>query len=254
MELETVGLRAEAAPTRLDVFDPRGRVLCALALACVLASVRSFSALLCGLPIPLILLLLDRDGTPGRELLHLNAVGLFIALLLMLTYPGERFWGVFSVEGLKLSGLILMKLNLISVLLSRMILSLGVERVDHVLTRLGVSEKLRVLLLLSTRCIFILAERVGTMVRAVRLRAPDLRGLLMCRTFACMLGTTLLLGSDRADRMMLAIRCRGGMAGFSQCRPLRWRGIDTALCLAFALNIAVILMELSREVLGGWIR
>ncbi len=45
-----------------------------------------------------------------------------------------------------------------------MVLSLGVE-VDHVLTCLGVSEA-QVLLLLSARCIFILAERVETVVRA----------------------------------------------------------------------------------------
>ena len=240
MELETRGLRSEAAPTRLSVFDPRARVLCALAMACILASVRSFPALLCGLPIPIALLFLD-SAMMLRELFHWNAAGLFIALLLTLTYPGDRFWGVFSTAGLRLSGLILLKLNLISILLTRMVLSLGVEKVDHVLTCLGVSEKLRVLLLLSARCIFILAERVETMVRAVHLRAPELRGLTMCRTFACVLGTTLLHSSDRAEQMMRAIRCRGGMAGFSQCRPLLWRGIDTVLCLAFALNIGVIL-------------
>ena len=88
----------------------------------------------------------------------------------------------------------LLKLNLISVLLSRMILSLGVGRVDGVLARLGVPEKLRILLLLSTRCIFILAERAGTMVRAVQLRGPGLKGIPMCRTFACVLGTTLEIG------------------------------------------------------------
>ena len=93
----------------------------------------------------------------------------------------------------------------------------------------------------STRCIFILAERAGTMVRAVQLRGPDLKGIPMCRTFACMLGTTLVHGSERSERMMLAIRCRGGMAGFCQGRPLCWQGRDVLFCLLFALNVAVIL-------------
>ena len=241
MQLDTSGLRAEATPTGLDRFDPRGRVLCAFVLAFVLASVRSFPALFCGVPIVLVLFFLGEPGPLARELLHLNAVGAFIALLLMLTYPGERFWGPFSAAGLRFAALILLKLNLISVLLSRMILSLGVGRVDGVLARLGVPEKLRILLLLSTRCIFILAERAGTMVRAVQLRGPDLKGIPMCRTFACMLGTTLVHGSERSERMMLAIRCRGGMAGFCQGRPLCWRGRDILFCLLFGLDVAAIL-------------
>ena len=87
MQLDTSALRAEATPTGLDRFDPRGRVLCALVLAFVLASVRSFSALLCGVPVVLVLFFLGEPGPLARELLHLNAVGAFIALLLMLTYP-----------------------------------------------------------------------------------------------------------------------------------------------------------------------
>ena len=121
MQLDTSALRAEATPTGLDRFDPRGRVLCALVLAFVLASVRSFPALLCGVPVVLVLFFLGEPGPLARELLHLNAVGAFIALLLMLTYPGERFWGPFSAAGLRFAGLILLKLNLISVLLSRMV-------------------------------------------------------------------------------------------------------------------------------------
>lgn len=242
MRLDTSGLRIEASLSRLDRFDPRGRMLCALALAFVLASVGSFPALFCGAPLPLLLLFLDDSKTLRGELVRLNLFGGVIALLLVLTYPGERFWGIFSGPGLRFAGLVLIKLNLISVLLSRMILALGVERADNALLRLGVSEKLRILMLLSARCIFILAEGAGTMVRAVSLRAPGLRGLPMCRTFACVLGTTLLHGSERAERTMLAIRCRGGMAGFSQCPPMSWRGGDTLLCLLFGLNVAVVLL------------
>ncbi|MDO4787411.1 MAG: energy-coupling factor transporter transmembrane component T [Fretibacterium sp.] len=241
MRFDADGFSAEATSTRLDVFDPRARVLCALALAVVLASLRSFPPLLCGSLIPLILLFRDEGGMLRGVLPRLNVVGIFVALILMLTYPGERFWRVFSVEGLKLALLVVFKLNVISILLIRMVVALGVERIENVLARFGLSEKLRVLLLLTTRCIFLLAERTETMVRAVHLRAPELRGTLMFKAFACMLGTTLLHSSDRAERTMLAIRCRGGLAGFSQCRPLCWSRIDTLLCLSFCLNIAVIL-------------
>ena len=241
MHIHTGHLYDAANPTRLDFFDPRCRLLSAVALAAVLASVRSFPALLIGAPIPLVLFFSDRVSPLAKTLLHLNAVSIFVCILLPLTYPGERIARIFSTEGLWLALLITLKLNLISVVLIRMVVSMGPERIDNVLSSLGFPEKLRVLLLLSMRSIFILTERVATTIRALHLRAPALKGVLMCRTFACMLGTTLIHSSDRAERSMQAIRCRGGLGGFSQCPPLRWHGTDTLLCLFFALNIILIL-------------
>ncbi|NLL35939.1 MAG: hypothetical protein GX256_00260 [Fretibacterium sp.] len=242
MRLDISSLNAGARLTPLDSFDPRARFLCGLALAIVLASVRSFPPLVPGALIPLLLFFSGDVRASGRALVSLNVVSAFVGLLLALTYPGGRVWGLFSREGLRLGVLIALKLNLISVLLFHTILALGVSGVDSVLSRFGVSEKLRVLLLLSTRSILILMERVATRVLAVRLRGPDVKGLLRWKTLACMLGTTLLHSSDRAERAMLAIRCRGGLAGFSQGRPMIWSVKDALLCLFFGLNVAAILL------------
>ena len=227
--------------TRLDALDPRCRVLCALVLAAVLASVRSLPALAFGALIPLFLLFADEIGPLAKTLLHLNTMSVFVCLLMPLTYPGERMMGFFSVEGLKLALLITVKLNLISIVLIRMVVSLGMGKIDNVLGDFRLPEKLRVLLLMSMRCVFLLTERVTAMIRAIRLRAPELKGLLLCRTFACMLGTTLIHSSDRAERSMMAIRCRGGLGGFSQCCPLQWRKTDTLFCLFWGLNIGAII-------------
>jgi energy-coupling factor transporter transmembrane protein EcfT len=230
-------------PSRLDAFDPRCRVLCGLAFSAALVCAR-LPGLLAGCAVPLLLLFAGRPAELAEVLAHVNAAAVFVWILLPLTVPGTRAAGVFSVEGLSLALLTTCKLNLISVTLIRMVAALGVERIDSVLGSFRIPEKMRVLLLLTARYVFLLAERVATMTRAVRLRAPDLRGRRMCAAFACMLGTTLVHSSDRAERSMLAMRCRAGgdtvLRGFSQCRPMRWRARDTALCLFFAANIAAV--------------
>jgi energy-coupling factor transporter transmembrane protein EcfT len=220
-------------------------VFCALALSAALASVQSFPGLLAGGAVPLLLLFTGSPLELARALARVNAVTIFVWILLPLTVPGPRAAGVFSVEGLRLALLTTCKLNLISITLIRMVAALGMGRIDDVLGGFRLPKKMRALLLLTMRYVLLLTERVSTMTRAIRLRAPGLRGGRMCAAFACMLGTTLIHSSDRAERAMLAMRCRAGsdtfcLSGFSRCRPLRWRARDTALCLFFAANAALV--------------
>jgi len=191
-------------------------------------------------------------------LARVNTVTIFMWLLMPLTFPEPRAWG-FSISGAQAALLFTCKLNLISVVLIRMVAALGLGGLDNVLGSLRLPEMLRVLLLLTGRYILLLLERVTTMTLAIRLRAPNLRGRRLCSTFACMLGTTLIHSSDRAERAMLAMKLRsaapmsiapigaaptGGthvtLAGFAQGNPLLWRRRDGALCAFFAVNILVI--------------
>jgi cobalt/nickel transport system permease protein len=249
MRFDASHLCGAARPSRLDVFDPRCRVICALFLSAALASVQSFPGLLAGSLVPLALLFEARydftttTGPSGLHgllgtLAHVNAFSVFAFIFLPFTFTGPG-----PLPGLRMALLITCKLNLISVVLIRMVAALGVVRVDNVLSGLRLPIKMRVLLLLTARYVLLLLERVGTMTSAIRLRAPLLRGRRMCAAFACMLGTTLIHSSDRAERAMLAMRCRAGgdtLAGFSQGYPLTWRWRDTGLCALFAANIAAI--------------
>jgi cobalt/nickel transport system permease protein len=211
-----------------------------LALTVVLASAQSLAGLLAGSVVPFLLLFAGEAGGMAGTLLHVNAVTLFVWVVLPLTTPGERVFGLFSEPGLRLALLVTCKLNLISVTLIRMVAELGMGRIDNVLGDFRIPEKMRVLLLLTLRYTLLLMERVAAMTRAIRLRAPSLRGKRLCSAFGCMLGTTLIHSSDRAERSMLAMRCRGGMAGFSQCCPMTWRARDTLLCAFFAANAALV--------------
>jgi energy-coupling factor transporter transmembrane protein EcfT len=209
-------------------------VLCALLLAGALAAARSLPGLLTGCAVPVVLFFAKGSKDLIKNLLHVNALTIAVWLVLPLTAPSG--W----LAGLELAFLVTCKLNLISVTLIRMVAELGIEQIDSVLIWCRVSEKMRVLLLLTARYVFLLRDRLGTMTRAIRLRAPGLRGKPLYAAFACMLGTTLIHSSDRAERSMLALNCRGGMKGFSQCRPLNWRFQDTLLCAFFAANAAAV--------------
>ena len=231
------GRMSKSSP--LDALDPRCRVLSALLFSAVLASTQSMAGLLAGCVIPFILLFTGDMRGVIKPLVHINSVVVFFWVILPLTAQGPT--GAMT-YGLRLALLITCKLNLLSIVMIRMIASLGLGELDTALAYFHIPEKLRVLLLLTMRYTFLLKERVAAMTRAVRLRAPELRGGKLYRTFACMLGTTLIHSSDRSERSMLAMRCRGGIAGFSQCPVMNWRLRDTLLCVFFAINAALIVV------------
>jgi energy-coupling factor transporter transmembrane protein EcfT len=161
-----------------------------------------------------------------------------IVLFLPITYPGKRLWGIGSVEGLELAGLVIWKLNLISVVTARLVISMGTPGIDDAMAKLCVPLKMRMLLILTARYILLLSERVSTMARAVRLRAPTSGLMTSYRAIACMIGTTLVHSSDRAERASLALRCRGGMGGFAFGGQGRWTFRDSLACLFFAVYFA----------------
>lgn len=219
-----------AASSGLDALDPRARLLCGLAYSLALSSLGPRSLVLAAPPV-LLLLLCGPIRPLLRTLLRLNAASLIMVILLVLTYPSQ---------GLRLGLLVVARLNLISIVLFRMVLALGPGRADAALSRLGLPEKLRALLLLTLRGIFILAEGERTALTALHLRAPKLRPLLGLQAFASLTASSLLQGADRSARMALALELRGGLAGFAQARPLSWRRWDTALCLGTALYLLTI--------------
>jgi energy-coupling factor transporter transmembrane protein EcfT len=210
-----------------------------LCLAFTIAAVGGVPALAAGSVLPLCLLFMDgRSGLSAliRMLSGVNKVSVLAIIFLPLTYPGSRVLMFFSAEGARAALLITWKLNIISVVLLKMVTSMGMPGVNDALAALRFPLKLRMLLILTMRYIILLADRMSAMTRAVDLRAPDLKGGGVFRAYACMLGTTLVHSADRAERASLAMECRGGMNGFSGIAARGWTRRDLALCALFALN------------------
>ncbi|MDR1742042.1 MAG: energy-coupling factor transporter transmembrane protein EcfT [Synergistaceae bacterium] len=183
----------------VDRLDPCVRVACAFCAVIAISASSSWMAMTvcCALVLPLV------NAHLLHALLHLNLWTLFVWLTLPFTDGGVHSAIVITV-----------KLNLAAIAVLRLVAGLGVVQLNRVLMRARVPASFRVLLLLMARCVFTGLDRIRTMTLAIRLRAPRLRGLPLCRTFGYMLATTLVHNADRGERVAMAMRCRGGMDGF----------------------------------------
>ena len=235
----------------LDVFDPRSRFLCAFALSLAFSFVSSLPAILVSAIVPAALLFLGDRASMLQTLKRVNIAGLFICLLLPLTYRGERYWGVISVDGMIMALLVLYRLNIITVVMQRLVAALGIGRIHDVLAALGAPEKLRILLLLTIRHIWLLMDRSLTVQRAVSVRAPKLSWRLASVAFACGVGTAMIHSQDRAERSLLAIYSRGGFKGFSQYSSMSWHLRDTLLCALCLLCVLCICFSAALPSMGG---
>jgi energy-coupling factor transporter transmembrane protein EcfT len=226
----------------LDAFDPRGRVICALAAAFAVSYLDS-APLLAAASVAAAALLLP-DGGRGAAamtpfLLRINKMAALTWFLFPVAYPGPRMWGFLSVNGVRAAFFITWKLNIISAAVFRLAVSMGAAKINGALAGLRVPAKLRGILVLSLRYIFILSGRMSTMTLAIRLRAPNQSAAAAMRALAYMVGATLIHCSDRAERVSMAFSLRGGLDGFSSCPDGSgaggWKISDTFFCGGLAL-------------------
>jgi energy-coupling factor transporter transmembrane protein EcfT len=226
------------APSRLDAFDGRGRVLCALAAAFTISYLDSAPLLAAASAAAGALLLLDgRRGAVSMMpfLLRINKMAALTWFLFPIAYPGPRMWGFLSIDGVRAALFITWKLNIISVTAFRLAVSMGTVRMNDALAGLRVPAKMRGILILSLRYIYLLSDRMSVMMLAIRLRAPKQSAAASMRALAYMVGTTLIHCSDRAERASMAFSLRGGLDGFSAAPAGGWKISDTFFCGGLAL-------------------
>lgn len=157
--------------------------------------------------LPLIFLL-TKKFSPAR-LLKVNIVNLIVIFSLTITWPD-------SLEGFQTGVKIALRVNMILIFFGAVLYPLGISGIRKALFALGVPEKMRVLMILTLRGIEILEESYRTALTSVRLRAPELRGMMRLKVFASVLGTVLLTSLERSEEISRAVKCRGGFGGFNQ--------------------------------------
>ncbi len=166
-------------------------------------------------------------------LAKLNLINALMILTLTLTWPDLY-------AGFIMGVIISLRVNMICIAFSAMVYPLGTSGMYEALCVMRVPEKLRVMIILTLRGINILCERYESAIISVKLRAPDIRGLMRLKIFAAMMGMILLQSLERSDNMMKAVKCRGGFAGFIQSET---RGVsfgDVVYILTFVVYISII--------------
>ena len=214
----------------LKIFDARVRIISALILAISISRLNfNFNNL-----ILITLIALPLLWPVPKILLHLNIAGLLMLVLMTLSFANFK-------SGFLAGLIMILKLNFISIIFLKFIAAMGIKKIHAALYYLRLNNKLRVLIILTLRGIFILVNRFVCALRAASLRARNIKGLrLRLKIFACVLASALVQSVKLSDRINIAINLRGGLGGFNQAEKLSWRTCDNLLII-FALTYAIIL-------------
>jgi cobalt/nickel transport system permease protein len=109
----------------------------------------------------------------------------------------------------------------------------GFNAVCEALIKLGVPRPFVTQLLFFYRYMFVLGDEAERMVRARSLRAFD-KGTMRVATFGSLVGHLLLRTLDRAERIYLAMRCRGFDGRIPMIRSMKSTGWDVAFVVGWA--------------------
>jgi len=196
--------------------DPRVRILAAAALALAIAVGRSLPVAGAALCLGLGLALLARLPFRGAllRLAAANVFVLFIWLVTPFTTPGAPVLELgplqASRQGLELSLLVTLKCNAIMLTLLALVATSPLPALGHALQRLRVPPALCWLLLFTYRYIFTIGQEYLRLWRAARLRCFAPRtNLHTYRTYANLVGMTLVKSWNRAQRVQQAMALRG---------------------------------------------
>ncbi len=226
------------------------RLIAAAGFSIVAALCREFPALAAALCISTVLALTARlpFKAVGRRLMVVNALVLFLWVVIPFTFPGEAAFHIgrlqASREGVAVAAQITLKSNAIIIALIALVATMPVATAGHALSRLRVPAKLIYLLLMTYRYIFVLEQEYLRLHRAARIRGfqPG-TNLHTYRTYAYLVGMLLVRAAERAERVYWAMICRGFKRRFYSLQEFKadpGSTLFSVLMAAAVLGVAVL--------------
>ena len=223
----TFGLPAMNLAAHTGENSSESVTMCAVIYALAVSMTCEYSALIAASVLPMILLFRNRI-----PLLKINVMNLVMIITMALTWPDMS-------EGLVMGTITALRVNMIYIVFAGIVFPLGMSAVYS----LRLPEKLRVMLILTLRGIFILHDRLEKALISVKLRAPAVKGMMKLKVFAYVLGSVLLQSMSHSERMMLAVETRGGFGGFAVNENRRLSVRDMVLvgsCAGYAVLIVLL--------------
>jgi len=224
--------------------DPRSRIVLATGYAFVVALSNRFSALLLALAFSFVLVGISRLPLldVAKRVLLVNGFVLFLWLVVPATYPGTPLFQLGPLtatrEGVLVSARITLKSNAILLTFIAMIATGNVATLGAALARLRVPEKMVYLLLMSYRYVFVMELEYHRLVRSATLRCfrPSTT-MHTYRTFAYLIGMLFVRASVRAERVYMAMVCRGFLGKFYSLQEFSFSRKDGiwVTCMTVAL-------------------
>lgn len=196
--------------------DPRLRCAFAAAFSVPVSVASDFPVILVGLVISILLIALARLNplAVARRLAVALGFLIFLWLVVPTTYEGTPVWRMGPVsasrEGMILSAQITIKSVAILSALTALLATMGIADLGQALAGLGIPAKMVQLLLLTYRYIFVIEGEYLRLIRAARVRRfrPG-TNLHTYKTYAYLIGMLFVRAAYRAERVHLAMKCRG---------------------------------------------
>jgi cobalt/nickel transport system permease protein len=239
----------EIAASPLGTWDPRWKLAALAPAAFVVAVLQTLPCALVAFAAALGLVILGRLP-PRWYLVRIGTLALFLCLFVVWLpfVGGGATWTVgpltLSAAGLEMAAVILLKS------LAAVTLILAVWATAPLEVNLKAAYALRVpgiviqLVLLTYRYVFLLAEELGRLRIALRVRGYKNRmSLHSYRTIGHVTGTLLVRSYERGERVGQAMRCRGFDGRFRALAEFRTRGRDVAAFAIIILGAAALLFS-----------
>jgi cobalt/nickel transport system permease protein len=227
--------------------DPRTRVVTALLVCLIVALVRQPGTLAMAWGGGV--LAVRGAGIGPREavrrLVPLNTLMLVLIALVPLGAAGVPLLTIgswsYSRDGLQLALIMTLKANAIMTWMIALLASLELTVLGHALVHLRVPEKLAHLLLLTVRYMDVLHGEYLRLVAAMKVRgfSPRTNWHTM-RVYGYLVGMLLMRGTDRAHRIVSAMKCRGFTGRFHLLDHFALTRRDLAFGFGFALFLTAL--------------
>lgn len=233
----------------LDRLDPRSRVGAAVAVVATILAIPS-PAVLAAIVVAVATAALASGleaRALARRLLHVEGFLVVLVVVMPLTVPGPAAFALgpltISQPGLDRAVLVVLRVTAAALTVLTLLAGLEPVRLGHALARLGMPEKLVLLLLFTARWVALVraeAARLHEALRARAFRAATTRHGLS--TLAHFVGQLLVRAFERAERVEEAMRCRAFSGRFAVVAEDRFGRVDAVFAAGLALALAFVLL------------
>ena len=213
--------------------DPRSRIVAATAFAFLVALSNRFPALLTACAFSFLLVGISRLSVKEvlKRIALVNGFVLFFWIVVPVTYPGEPLFSLgplaFSREGILVAARITLKSNAILLTFIALIATSSVATLGAALGRMGVPDKIVYLLLLNYRYIFVMEEEYHRLIRSATVRGfQPSTTVHTYKTMAYLVGMLFVRASERAERVHMAMVCRGFSGKFYSLQESSFSRLD----------------------------
>jgi cobalt/nickel transport system permease protein len=236
-----------AGTSPIHLLDPRSRIVTATLYAFLVALSNRFPALLAACAFSFVLVAVSRLSVVEvlKRIAVVNGFVFFFWLVVPVTYPGEALFLLgpmtISREGILVSARITLKSNAILLAFIALIATSSVATLGAALGRLRVPKKIVYLMLLNYRYVFVMEEEYHRLVRSAMVRGfQPSTNLHTYKTMAYLVGMLFVRASERAERVYMAMVCRGFSGKFYSLKEFSFSGRDWI----WLFSMAVVLLAL----------